>query len=191
MRISKSLAVVFLCITLFSFFTACAINNPRNSEITSISETIEQALNPDDSPKTQEAYTEPHESESSGYDPIAGYVGQIYVKTNGQEYEPFTNWYAQKEYNGPFADGMRLQPKDVDAKLPEINISDDFEIIIEGNHLRRSHYSLFDEEYNQVYYRHWENAAPSEPGTYILLIDVMWGNKVQNAEYQYFFKIVK
>lgn len=117
-------------------------------------------------------------------------VGSISIKSEGKEYLPESNWvYSLKD--GIAADFMRKAPSEVSTGLDEIPLADDLEIIIDGRTTGSPVYTLLNKDYEEVYSRNHEFEEPSEPGVYILLIELAWGNKTRYEGFQYFFKLVE
>jgi hypothetical protein len=117
-------------------------------------------------------------------------VGSISIISSEKEYLPESNWINSLE-DGLAGDGMRKAPNEVSAGLDEIPLTGDLEIIIDGKTTGNPAYTLFNEDYEEVYYRNHEFKEPSEPGVYILLIELVWGNKTRYEGFQYFFKLIK
>lgn len=115
-------------------------------------------------------------------------IGKVAIISNGQEYAPFENWIYTLD--GFAADGMRLRPEDVNEKLTEIDVSDDFEIVVEGVFTGEASYVLYNNNFEEVY-RNSTFKIPTESGPYILYIELAWGTRERYSGYQYFFKINK
>lgn len=118
------------------------------------------------------------------------FAGDIKLVSAGEQYAPFQNWiYSLKD--GVAADGMRKQPKDVANELEPVSVSDDVQIVLEGRTTGLQYYTLYDEQYREVYYRQDEFVMPEETGKYILCAEVAWGTKDEYDGYQYFFAMEK
>lgn len=116
-------------------------------------------------------------------------TGTIAIFSAGETYAPLENWIFSKEENGPAADGARKQPQEVADELPAIPCGDDFQIVIDGEPQRNQSYTLYNDKFEQIYYRQSNFAAPRDEGEYILFVELVWGDEENYTGYQYCFKL--
>ncbi|MHB8061782.1 MAG: hypothetical protein ACYDG2_03975 [Ruminiclostridium sp.] len=118
-------------------------------------------------------------------------VGDIKLISAGEQYAPFQNWIFSLDKDGLASDGERKQPKDIVNELDTALVSDDVQIVIEGKTTGLQYYTLYDEQYQEVYYGQEKFVMPEESGKYILCAEVTWGTEKEYDGYQYFFIIEK
>ena len=123
-------------------------------------------------------------------DYAAPVIGNVIIVSGGEEYTSLENWIYTKEKNGPAADGARKQPEEVSGELISIPYTDDFHIVIDGEPQEYKSYSLYNDKFEEVYYRESEFAAPQDSDEYILFIELVWGDEEDYTCYQYCFKLV-
>ena len=116
-------------------------------------------------------------------------IGNVTIVSGGEEYTSLENWIYTKEKNGPAADGARKQAEEVAGELVSIPYMDDFHIVIDGEPQEYKSYSLYNGNFEQVYYRESEFSAPQDNGEYILFIELVWGDEENYTGYQYCFKL--
>ncbi|MDR3085027.1 MAG: hypothetical protein LBU47_01800 [Christensenellaceae bacterium] len=118
-------------------------------------------------------------------------VGIVKALAGGVEYIPLQNWiYSYNAATGVAADGFRLQPAEIPDDLPSLQLTEDFKIIVEGNGASDElRYSLYDEDFQRVYFQAEEFTMPTKPGEYILSMETAWGNESGYEGYQYLFKL--
>ena len=98
-------------------------------------------------------------------------IGEIKLVSAEEEYAPYENWIYALDKNNLAADGMWLQPDEVAAELEAIPVLDNAYIVIEGQTTGRQTYTLYSEQYKELYCK-TEFTMPDKPGTYILCVQV-------------------
>lgn len=117
-------------------------------------------------------------------------VGTVWLVTGGTQYEPMEN-LTQAYTHDVYSDGRVKKPQDVEGELSTISISDGTKITIKGRTKNAPTYTLYNDQYQEVYSSQTEFSIPDEPGKYILCVGVTWGekDKEEYSVYQYFFMI--
>ena len=131
-------------------------------------------------------------------------VGNVTVISNGWEYEPYTHIYFNETLtaNGMVStETLPLSLEEAAGILPEIQITDDFRVVIAGEYASSVLYSLYDindNRFNLVYDKE-DTIKPfldlSGTSQYMLFVYVIWSNseiEQQNREaigFQYVFKV--
>ncbi len=118
-------------------------------------------------------------------------VGEVKLVSAGEQYAPFQNWIFSLNKDGLVSDGERKQPKDIVNELDTVSVSDDVQIAIDGKTAGLQYYTLYDEQYQEVYYRQEKFMMPEKSGKYILCAEVTWGTEKEYDGYQYFFMMEK
>ena len=125
-------------------------------------------------------------------------VGNVTAISNGIEYEPYTHIYFSENLtiNGMVStERLPLSLEEAASILPEIQIADDFNILVSGRYVTRVMYSLYDDKFNIIYDRENNYSSPAGTGVYMLCVYVIWSNseiEQQNREaigLQYVFKV--
>lgn len=119
-------------------------------------------------------------------------AGSVRLVSDGKQYEPYSN-FVNSYSQDVFADGMPKQPQDVINELSAIHIASGARVAINGKTKQPPVYTLYSEQFQEVYFQQDGFALPHEPGKYILCVDVTWGKEGEKeyAGYQYFFLINK
>ncbi|MDR2515105.1 MAG: hypothetical protein LBD02_07880 [Christensenellaceae bacterium] len=116
-------------------------------------------------------------------------IGSVLIIAGGIEYAPLRNWVCSRE-NGVMADGMRLQPRMVEGDLPTVPLTQDFEIVIQGEDASGGlSYALYDEEFNSLCFSASQLVPPEEPGLYFVSMEASWAYKDDYERFQYLFKL--
>jgi cell division septation protein DedD len=123
-------------------------------------------------------------------------IGSVSLIANGREHNPHTHMVHQginTERGLLSATGLPLSLANVSSLLTEIQYSNDFQIIIQGNHANLLGYSLHDDKFDVVYSLEDKFVLPNETGVYMLSIHILWRNNDFQGEYtvnQYIFKVI-
>ena len=125
-------------------------------------------------------------------------VGSVIIIANAVEHQPHEHFL----HGGMFVDGLfmsvsgiPLNLEEVSGMLTEIQYTDDFQVVIDGNYASSVGFSLYDDNFNSVYTGKDSFVLPDEAGVYILCVDVVWSNEENDAEpreftsVRYIFKI--
>jgi hypothetical protein len=128
--------------------------------------------NNDFSSQTNEQYT--------NGEPTPQYeVGTVMIISNGVEYEPFTHkFFSNRFFHGGIisAEMPPLSWEEASESLTEIVYSDNLIIDITGNYATRIRYSLYDDNFNNIYMYEENFIPPTEAGVYMLRVMVIWTN---------------
>lgn len=170
-RLLITVGLIIFSVTM----TACEIRGNTNNIIPFVSSSP--------TPKTDEALP------STEIETVVS-VGEIWLVSAGEQYAPFENWIYSLDKDGLAADGERKQPKDIINELEIISVYDDVQIVIDGQATDLQYYTLYDEQYQEIYYRQEKFMKPEKPGKYILSVEVVWGNEAYDG-YQYIFILEK
>ena len=118
--------------------------------------------------------------------------GTVRLVSGGQQYEPMVNFMCAYTSN-VFSDGRIKRPQDVAEELTAVPVTDHARVTVSGIMKNLPTYTLFDEQYREVYSTQEGFSLPEEPGRYILCVGVTWGFsfKEEYRVLQYFFLIDK
>jgi hypothetical protein len=151
-------------------------------------------------PPTTAPTPTPNVSDNTPHQRLLPYeIGNVYVHASGMKYTPYIHFlYAaiRDEYGLIMGDGIPLSISLEDAfkTLSVIHFSNDFRIEIEGKDASSVRYSLYNANFEPLYFIEQSFTAPAEPGTYMLCVDVKWESQDPDSqEYtgnSYIFKIV-
>lgn len=116
-------------------------------------------------------------------------VGSVEVISGEQSITPLSKQtfvYSQ----GISEDSTRLQPDEVASALESIPYSDSFYVKISGTTTGTNAYTVYDENFDPVSYRTSTFTTPPSPGTYVVSLDVSWGDEYTATGMQYLFKVI-
>jgi len=116
-------------------------------------------------------------------------VGRVVIIANETEHEPHSHFsHGVTRYMS--ASGPPLILRDVAQQLDEIEYTEDFEIVVDGEYAHSIMFSWYDSNYNLAYESSVIFVTPTEPGVYLLAVDVVWGDPATAATMmRYVFKI--
>lgn len=126
-------------------------------------------------------------------------IGSLTVMAGGIEYEPYIHFlYAASltEHGTLFADGIPIDVERIAGELPLIQYGEDFSFVLEGKDASATGYSLYDGNFECLYFLEEEFSLPAAAGEYLLGVDIKWqaaNDDAQNPQYtgyRYFFKII-
>lgn len=131
--------------------------------------------------------------------PLPYEIGSLTVISDGVEYKPYIHFLYAAIWHEPggtlFADGIPVYYEKIANELPLIQFGDDFRFVIEGKDANVPVYSLYDGNFECLYFLEEEFSLPAAAGEYLLGVDIKWQNANDDAQnpqytgYRYFFKI--
>ena len=139
----------------------------------------------------------PADDPSSGPD-MPYVIGEVRIMSNGVEHEPhehFLHGVILREGGFLSGGGLPFSLEEVSELLTEIEYTDDFQVIIDGDDARSVGFSLYDDNFDVIYTNNDSFLSPDETGVYILYVDVVWSNLDDDSEpreftmIRYIFKI--
>jgi len=165
------------------FLSACtgSENIPEN----------EPALLPDNALHTSQDMQATQEEEMPN---IWDLVGTVSIISNGVEYEPYTQFeHAGMSTPQGQSSGSPPAPPPVDElieMLPEIQYSDDFQVVVDGEAAGKITYSLTEVDKFKQFITEGRTPAesdelqlPETDGSYILVVRVFWTNPDSPGNY--------
>jgi hypothetical protein len=130
-------------------------------------------------------------------------IRKVTIVSNGITFEPHENWRSSRTFmeglGHMYFDGETLKSKleEISKQLPEIQYSNDFQIILDGSYASILGYSLYDDNFENIYNGD-KLLLPDEPAMYIALFEVVFfeSNEAdwENGDYtiyEYAFKITR
>ena len=102
-------------------------------------------------------------------------VGTVIIIANGVEHLPHEH-FSHGVTIGMSVSGLPLMLEEIARQLQEISYSNDFDIVIAGDDASSVRFSLYDENFNNIYSFKDGFVPPTESGVFLLSIDVVWGN---------------
>ena len=121
--------------------------------------------------------------------PVPYEVGSVTVYSGGALHTPFEHFFhGAGLFGGGFmsVSGPPFSFENAMAEMTEIIVCENFEIIITGDYASHVTFSLYDENFEQIY--GWEDSftAPTGPGVFILCVDVSWRNDACDSPFRGF-----
>lgn len=111
--------------------------------------------------------------------PVPYEAGSVSVAADGALHMPFEHFFhGAGLFGGAMmsVSGLPFSFENAVAELTEIVLGDDFEIIITGDYASSVTFSLYDENFEAVFSMEETFTAPTEPGVFILCVDIIWRN---------------
>lgn len=88
------------------------------------------------------------------------------------------------------ADWERLSPQDAFYSAPIISYGPDFTVRLSGQQVHFPKYEVYGEDLEKPIMYGESLAIPSQPGTYLVYLQVVWGNADKHTGVQYFFRLL-
>jgi len=132
------------------------------------------------------------------YLPLPYEVGSVVIAVGDTVHMPFEHFF----HGGGLFDGFLMSVSGMPfpfenavAELTEIIVCENFEIVITGDYASSVTFSLYDENFDSIYDMEETFTAPTEPGVFIVGVDIVWRNDACSSPYsgftymRYAFKI--
>ena len=123
--------------------------------------------------------------------------GSVTIISGGEKLIPFKSWSHANYSNeaGPVvACAIQIQERGIEEELETIRYAGDFDIKIDGSPKGGPSYTTFRETFEEPYTDSSglsrELVIPKEPGTYIVRVQVSWGEDDNSTAYDYVFKLL-
>ncbi|MFV0400430.1 MAG: hypothetical protein ACK5LX_07400 [Oscillospiraceae bacterium] len=116
-------------------------------------------------------------------------VGIVTVRTGVGDYTPAAYPIFMQSRDGTVTDSARQQPMEVLGELPIIPLFGELEILLDGETAGTPAYTLYDSDGGEVYWRQEVFSLPQESGSYVVSLEVTWGNDREFYGYQYLFRL--
>lgn len=116
-------------------------------------------------------------------------VGTVTVRTGVGDYTPAAYPIFMQPRDGTITDSARQQPMEVLGELPIVPLFGELEILIDGETTGTPVYTLYDSGGGEVYWRQEAFSLPQESGSYVVSLEVTWGNDLEFYGYQYLFRL--
>lgn len=124
----------------------------------------------------------------SGCSVFDGNAGEVHIMSQGKMYDVVSNrifkGHGEKVKNINDKKDIKEFSAEIESEIP---YSEDFAIYVQGNHTDHVLYSLYDEEFTELYSGRKECETPLTEGKYYCLMEITWGDEDSFVGYQYCF----
>lgn len=116
--------------------------------------------------------------------------GNIAVRSGDEEITALQNVTGEQSKNGSKACGGRFEIEKVADEFPVIRM--DKGIVLEASQdpYGAMYYTVYNEDFSELYYRSERFAYPENDGTYYVVIDTAWGDKNHYFSTEHGFTLV-
>ena len=103
--------------------------------------------------------------------------GDIVVRSGNEEVTALQNVVEEQRKNGAVASGEHFKIEDAAGDFPVIHM--DKGIVLEASQdpYGAMYYTVYNEDFSELYYRSERFAYPENGGTYYVMVDTAWGDK--------------
>lgn len=116
--------------------------------------------------------------------------GDIVVRSGNEEITALQNVTGEQRKNGSKACGGHFEIEEVADEFPVIHM--DKGIVLEASQdpYGAMYYTVYNEDFSELYYRSERFAYPENDGTYYVVIDTAWGDKNRYFSTEHGFTLV-
>lgn len=116
--------------------------------------------------------------------------GDIVVRSGNEEITALQNVTGEQSKNGSKACGVHFEIEEVADEFPVIYM--DKGIVLEASQdpYGAMYYTVYNEDFSELYYRSERFAYPESDGTYYVVIDTAWGDKNHYFSTEHGFTLV-
>ena len=116
--------------------------------------------------------------------------GDIQVYSGKTEIVSLQRVTGEQTKKGSIAEGERFEIEKDAESFPEIRMSKSIMLEATKNPYGSMHYTVYKENFEELYFRRDAFSYPEEAGTYYVVVDTMWGDKNKNISTQHGFKLI-
>ncbi len=116
--------------------------------------------------------------------------GDIQVYSGSAEIVAQQRVTGEQNKKGSISEGERFEIEKDAASFPEIRMSKSIILEATKNPYGGMHYTVYNENFEELYFRREAFSYPEEAGTYYVVVDTMWGDRSKNISTQHGFKLI-
>ena len=107
-------------------------------------------------------------------DPVPG---DITVYSGSAEVTALQRVISEEKKKEGTTEGERFVPETDAADFPVVHMDKSIMLEATQDPITDMYYTVYDEDFAELYYRAVQFTYPEEPGVYYVVIDTMWGNR--------------
>lgn len=116
--------------------------------------------------------------------------GDILIYSGETEIISLQRVTGEQNRKGTIAEGERFEIEKDAASFPKLNMKKSIMLEATQNPYGGMHYTVYTEDFEELYFRRDTFSYPEEPGTYYIVVDTAWGSQSRNISTQHGFKLV-
>ena len=116
--------------------------------------------------------------------------GDIQVYSGSTEIVSLQRVTGEQNKKGSIAEGERFEIEKDAESFPEIRMGKSIMLEATKNPYGGMHYTVYKENFEELYFRRETFSYPEEAGVYYVVVDTMWGDRSRNISTQHGFKLI-